>query len=281
MPPTILPPKRRAAALCHGENGVPTDPKIIPIIWGQQSNYLYKELHDYHSGDRNNAVMSLIAQGMALPELRQLADYFAAKTWPANPAAAAAAPPEAIAGKIEMCKACHEQNFAGGAPAPRLAGLSYEYLAGSMRDFADGKRTNNLDMPGFMKALNGRRARHHRALSGGVVIELLPCVSGGGKTRELFLPSLLGFARVFGQFLDRLVVIPAAAGHQPYAARQLNARSGIGFVVLDPERETAAWRERVDLRRSRNIRRFGKRVVIVRLLRWARNRNARASQSVC
>jgi cytochrome c553 len=58
-----------------------------------------------------------------------------------------------IADKIKMCKACHEQNFAGGAPAPRLAGLSYEYLAGSMREFADGKRTNNLDMPAFMKAL--------------------------------------------------------------------------------------------------------------------------------
>ena len=145
--------KAQGCSLCHGENGVPTDPKIIPIIWGQQSNYLFKELHDYRSGDCNNAVMSLIAQGMALPELRQLADYFAAKTWPANPAGTATAPPEPIAGKIEMCKACHEQNFAGGAPAPRLAGLSYEYLAGSMRDFADGQRTNNLDMPGFMKAL--------------------------------------------------------------------------------------------------------------------------------
>jgi len=53
-----------------------------------------------------------------------------------------------------MCKACHQPHFEGGAPAPRLAGLSYEYLLSAMNAFADGQRTNNLDMPGFMKALS-------------------------------------------------------------------------------------------------------------------------------
>jgi len=38
-------------------------------------------------------------------------------------------------------------------PAPRLAGLSYEYLVQEMREFARNERTNNLDMPGFMRAL--------------------------------------------------------------------------------------------------------------------------------
>ena len=38
-------------------------------------------------------------------------------------------------------------------PAPRLAGLSYEYLVASMRAFAKDQRTNNLDMPKFMQAL--------------------------------------------------------------------------------------------------------------------------------
>ena len=28
--------KAQACAACHGQNGVPTDPKTIPIIWGQQ-----------------------------------------------------------------------------------------------------------------------------------------------------------------------------------------------------------------------------------------------------
>ena len=38
--------KAQACAACHGANGVPIDPKTMPIIWGQQANYLYKELHD-------------------------------------------------------------------------------------------------------------------------------------------------------------------------------------------------------------------------------------------
>jgi cytochrome c553 len=146
--------KAEVCGACHGQAGTPVNTET-PIIWGQQSNYLYKELHDFHSGARVNATMSPLVKDIALPDLRQLADYFAAKPWPAAPSVnSAAAPPAAIATKIEMCKACHQPHFEGGAPAPRLAGLSSEYLLSAMNNFADGSRTNNLDMPGFMKALS-------------------------------------------------------------------------------------------------------------------------------
>jgi cytochrome c553 len=147
--------KALACSTCHGVNGAPIS-ATFPVIWGQQSNYLYKELHDFHSGDRKNPVMAPLVQSISLDELRAIANYIATKPWPAKQAdggAAAAAPPEAIATKIQQCKLCHQANFEGGAPAPRLAGLSYEYLRSAMNAFADGKRTNNLDMPGFMKAL--------------------------------------------------------------------------------------------------------------------------------
>ena len=39
---------------------------------------------------------------------------------------------------------------------PRLTGLSYEYLAAAMRAFAADERTNNLDMPRFMRMLTER-----------------------------------------------------------------------------------------------------------------------------
>ncbi len=143
--------KAQVCAACHGANGVPTDPKTMPIIWGQQANYLYKELHDYKSGDRKSPIMAPVVADISLPDLRQLANYFAAKPWPPKQASGAAgAPPNGIA----QCQPCHQPNFEGGAPAPRLAGLSYEYLAGAMKSFADGTRTNNGDMPGFMKALS-------------------------------------------------------------------------------------------------------------------------------
>jgi cytochrome c553 len=145
--------KAQTCAACHGANGVPIDPKTMPIIWGQQANYLYKELHDYKSGDRKSPIMGPVVADISLPELRQLANYFAAKTWPASSGGGGSAPtpPNGIA----QCQPCHQPNFQGGAPAPRLAGLSYEYLAREMNAFADGGRTNNGDMPGFMKALSG------------------------------------------------------------------------------------------------------------------------------
>ncbi|THD46616.1 MAG: c-type cytochrome [Bradyrhizobium sp.] len=141
--------KVQLCAACHGQDGVPTDPKTIPIIWGQQQSYLVKQLHDFRSGDRDQAIMSPIAKGLAQDELRKIAAYFAAKGWPAQSAAAASAPPNGLA----QCQPCHQPNFEGGPPAPRLAGLSYEYLAAAMRSFAAGERTNNGDMPKFMQAL--------------------------------------------------------------------------------------------------------------------------------
>ena len=139
----------QVCAGCHGQDGKSATP-ATPIIWGQQGNYLYKELHDYHSGARGNETMASIAQSFSLADLRSIADYFAAKTWPTAAAKAAATPPPQ---GTAMCKACHGQNFEGGAPAPRLAGLDTTYLISAMNGFADGTRTNNLDMPGFMRTL--------------------------------------------------------------------------------------------------------------------------------
>jgi cytochrome c553 len=141
--------KVQLCAACHGQDGVPTDPKTIPIIWGQQQSYLVKQLHDYRSGDREHPIMSPIAKGLAQDDLRKIAAYFAAKRWPAQHEAASEPPPNGLA----QCQPCHQPNFEGGPPAPRLAGLSYEYLVAAMRSFADGERANNGDMPKFMQAL--------------------------------------------------------------------------------------------------------------------------------
>ena len=156
--------KVQSCAVCHGQNGVPIDPKTIPIIWGQQQSYLVKQLRDYRNGERDNPIMSPIAKALAQEDLRKIAAYFAAKSWPARQAAAAAAsPPNGIA----QCQPCHQPDFEGGPPAPRLAGLSYEYLVASMRDFAADERTNNGDMPKFMQALtDSERDAMARYLSG-------------------------------------------------------------------------------------------------------------------
>jgi cytochrome c553 len=122
-----------------------------------------KQMRDFRSGERKSEVMAPIAKGLDEGDLRKLAASFAAKPWPAK---RAAAKPPAAPKRIDQCKACHQPNFEGGMPAPRLAGLSSEYLTASMRAFANGQRTNNLDMPGFMRALTEQqRAAMARYLS--------------------------------------------------------------------------------------------------------------------
>ena len=140
--------KAQLCAVCHGQNGVPNDPKTVPNIWGQQPYYLLKQLSDYRNGMREHPIMSPIAKTLQQGELREIAAYFAAKTWPAHaPAAAPASPPDGIA----TCTVCHQPKFEGGQSWPRLAGLSYEYLAAAMRAFANEERTNNGDMPAIMQ----------------------------------------------------------------------------------------------------------------------------------
>jgi cytochrome c553 len=160
--------KLQSCNACHGENGQPIS-ATIPTIWGQQQSYLVKQLHDYRTEDRHNPIMSPIAGTVSPSEWRKTAAHFAAKTWPAKtspatptPAAAAAAP-----NGTALCEKCHQEKFVGGMPAPRLAGLSYEYLIAAMNSFANDERTNNADMATLMKGLSaGERDAMARYIAG-------------------------------------------------------------------------------------------------------------------
>src|SRR5436190_18237229 len=99
--------KAQLCAACHGQNGVPTDPNTVPIIWGQEQSYLFKQMRDYRNGERDNPIMSPIAQSLAEEDLRKIASYFAAKTWPALNAASTSAP---LPKGITQCQPCHQPN---------------------------------------------------------------------------------------------------------------------------------------------------------------------------
>jgi cytochrome c553 len=135
---------------CHGDKGTPKN-ATIPVIWGQQENYLGKQLHDFQSGTRNFEVMSWMTINLTPEELTTAAANFAKRSWPARSAGAAATSPPAM---VAVCTVCHQQNFVGGLPAPRLAGQSYEYLVEAMRRYADGERTNNAEMRTIMQAIS-------------------------------------------------------------------------------------------------------------------------------
>jgi cytochrome c553 len=148
---------------CHGDNGVPRN-TATPVIWGQQENYLLKQMHDFQSGSRDAEVMTWMATALTPAETGAAASFFAKKDWPAKSTNVAAASPPAM---VAVCQACHQQNLTGGLPAPRLAGQKYEYLVEAMRRYADGERTNNPEMMSMMKALSpAERETMARYISG-------------------------------------------------------------------------------------------------------------------
>jgi cytochrome c553 len=139
--------KAALCAACHGEKGVPTDPKF-PIIWGQQQGYLYIQLRDMKEGKRKNEVMAPIVEQMTKEDMIAFAEYFSAKDWPSLGYSA----PTAEAGKandIEVagqCTACHRSGYVGESAIPRLAGQSVDYLTKTTKDFKTKERANNSFM---------------------------------------------------------------------------------------------------------------------------------------
>ncbi len=146
--------KAQLCAACHGENGVPQQ-KTTPVLWGQQLGYLYVELRDYKSGTRKNDQMSTVAATLERDDMMALAQYFSQKPWPAlaqPPASPAAAAQALRATSAVVCTSCHQEGYKGEGTQPRLAGQQKDYLAQTMLDFRDGKRSNNPGMSDLMIA---------------------------------------------------------------------------------------------------------------------------------
>lgn len=140
-------------SMCHGVLG--TVQVTAPALAGQYADVIYKELRDYQTGERANAIMRPIIQPRSDQDLQDLAAYYASlqRAAPAESATSGAAQ-DANAVKLAMqgdplrniapCAACHGQIDRKGA-APWLGGQSSIYLAAQMQRFATGERHNDIN----------------------------------------------------------------------------------------------------------------------------------------
>ena len=138
---------------CHGAGGPPKDP-TIPIIQGQQVGYLEKQLHDFRSGERENQIMSSMAESIRPADVARASAMIAAMPWPRRGDQVAEATPDSMV----ACQGCHGADLTG-APgpegvAPRLAGQFSEYLEDQMGAFARGERPKAKTMTLMMKSLD-------------------------------------------------------------------------------------------------------------------------------
>ncbi|MGZ5091275.1 MAG: c-type cytochrome [Burkholderiales bacterium] len=122
-----------ACAKCHGEDGNSKIPGT-PSLAGQQPRYLVTAIEEYHRGDREGTMKSIL-RGANKLELESLALYFASQT-PAQRSAASFG--DAAAGEplSAMCGGCHGSHGAStDAATPTLAGQDGAYLVKAIKAY--------------------------------------------------------------------------------------------------------------------------------------------------
>ena len=64
-------------SVCHGKNGIAKDPEA-PNLAGLSSLYIEKTILDYQKGFREDRRMSIIAKGLSIEDIKDLAAWYSA-----------------------------------------------------------------------------------------------------------------------------------------------------------------------------------------------------------
>ena len=152
---------------CHtfdGSRGAPAN----PILAGQHPEYLHKQLDEFKSGRRNNAVMKGFASTLSDADMKNVAAFYAKKQ--AKPGFAKE---KALVGlgeqiyragiadrAVPACAGCHAPNGAGiPAQYPRLSGQHADYTEAQLTAFRSGARANNAAMSAIAAKLSDREIK--------------------------------------------------------------------------------------------------------------------------
>ena len=143
--------KSAICAACHGADGnSPSD--MFPKLAGQGEAYLVKQLADFQSGARENAVMAPMVANLSEQDIEDLAAYYAYnKTTPGAASEDLFEAGQTVyrAGNKETavpaCMACHGPTGAGvpAAKWPALSGQYSAYIEAQLNAFANGTRSND------------------------------------------------------------------------------------------------------------------------------------------
>lgn len=147
---------------CHTQDGSRGTP-ANPILAAQHPEYITKQLIEFKSGKRNNAIMSGMAAALSEDDMKHIAAFYASKT--AKPGFARDPKSVAlgeqiyrggiIAKAVPACSGCHSPNGAGiPAQYPRLGGQHAEYTEAQLLAFRSGARGNSAQMTAISAKLN-------------------------------------------------------------------------------------------------------------------------------
>jgi cytochrome c553 len=152
---------------CHAADGNSNTP-VNPKLAQQHPEYLAKQLQEFKSGKRENAVMLGFATALSSEDMRNISYWLAsqkATTGVATNKDLVSLGERIYRGgipdrQIAACTSCHTPNGAGiPAQYPRLSGQHAEYTASQLVAFRDGVRKNNAQMTGVAAKMNDREIK--------------------------------------------------------------------------------------------------------------------------
>ncbi|HET7300373.1 MAG TPA: cytochrome c [Oleiagrimonas sp.] len=139
---------------CHGipgyQNAYPT--YHVPLIAGQNQQYVSDALHEYQQGIRKHPTMDAQAEDMTDQDIANIAAYLSSL----KPAKLAGAHVDTGPGakKSVTCQACHgKYGIAVASQYPDLAGQHADYIVQVLHEYKDGQRDNAI-MKGFASQLS-------------------------------------------------------------------------------------------------------------------------------
>ena len=145
--------KAGACAACHGMDGNSSEPQY-PKLAGQNESYIVRQLMNFKSGSRVNAIMQGMAAPLSPQDMHDIGAYFASqKSLPGVTDDALAGPggklfregnPER---QIPACMSCHGPDGHGnpGAVYPQLAGQHADYVQKQLQAWHDGDNSWGSD----------------------------------------------------------------------------------------------------------------------------------------
>lgn len=138
-------------AACHGSDGNSVNAEW-PKLAGQHEAYIVKQLQNYKSGKRVNALMAGIASGLSDEDIRNLGTYFSIqqiKYGTANPDLIELGESLYRAGGsgIPACMSCHGPAGKGNPAAmyPAMAGQHATYTGNQLKMFKAEERANDTN----------------------------------------------------------------------------------------------------------------------------------------
>lgn len=136
---------------CHGADGNSTI-AMYPSLAAQHPEYIAKQLKNFKSGERNNAVMAGMVMTLTPEDMDNLGAYYASQTAKGGAAqsngkgsAGEKIFKAGIAGMgVPACASCHGPAGAGvPVQFPRISGQHAEYTIAQLKTFRSGERAND------------------------------------------------------------------------------------------------------------------------------------------